>query len=130
MITIDKEFLFEESYPLSNLGKREELLFFDIETTGFSGDYNQVYLIGCVYFTETSAHFIQWFADSKEAETEVIDTFFAFANNYQTLVHFNGDTFDIPFIEKRCHALRLPHSFDHLESIDIYKDINNNMMCD
>ena len=30
MITIDKEFLFEESYPLSNLGKREELLFFDI----------------------------------------------------------------------------------------------------
>ena len=123
MITIDKEFLFEESYPLSNLGKREELLFFDIETTGFSGDYNQVYLIGCVYFTETSAHFIQWFADSKEAETEVIDTFFAFANNYQTLVHFNGDTFDIPFIEKRCHALRLPHSFDHLESIDIYKRI-------
>ncbi|MBQ5600314.1 MAG: ribonuclease H-like domain-containing protein, partial [Lachnospiraceae bacterium] len=123
MITIDKEFLFEESYPLSNLGKREELLFFDIETTGFSGDYNQVYLIGCVYFTETSAHFIQWFADSKEAETEVIDTFFAFANNYRTLVHFNGDTFDIPFIEKRCHALRLPHSFDHLESIDIYKRI-------
>ena len=44
MITIDKEFLFEESYPLSNLGKREELLFFDIETTGFSGEYNQVYL--------------------------------------------------------------------------------------
>ena len=52
MITIDKEFLFEESYPLSSLGKREELLFFDIETTGFSGDYHQVYLIGCVYFTE------------------------------------------------------------------------------
>ena len=123
MITIDKEFLFEESYPLSNLGKREELLFFDIETTGFSGDYNQVYLIGCVYFTETSAHFIQWFADSKEAETEVIDAFFAFANNYRTLVHFNGDTFDIPFIEKRCHALKLPHSFDYLESIDIYKRI-------
>ncbi len=123
MITIDKEFLFEESYPLSNLGKREELLFFDIETTGFSGDYHQVYLIGCVYFTRISAHFIQWFADSKEAETEVIDSFFAFAKNYQTLVHFNGDTFDIPFIEKRCHALTLPHSFEHLESIDIYKRI-------
>ena len=123
MITIDKEFAFEETYPLSNLGKRDELLFFDIETTGFSGDYNQVYLIGCVYFTETSAHFIQWFADSRSAETEVIESFFRFSNNYRTLIHFNGDTFDIPFIEKRCHALKLPYTFEHLESIDIYKRI-------
>ncbi len=123
MITIDKAFDFTETYPLSRLGKREELLFFDIETTGFSGDYNQVYLIGCVYFTTSEAHFIQWFADSKEAETDVIDSFFAFAEDYRTLVHFNGDTFDIPFIEKRCHALNLPYSFDHLESIDIYKRI-------
>ena len=49
--------------------------------------------------------------------------FFAFVKNYRTLVHFNGDTFDIPFIEKRCHALNLPHTFDCLESIDIYKRI-------
>ncbi len=123
MITINKPFDFEESYPLSNLGNREDLLFFDIETTGFSGDYNQVYLIGCVYFEENSANYIQWFADSKTAEQEVIDAFFAFAANYKTLVHFNGDTFDIPFIEKTCHRLGLSHTFDHLESIDIYKRI-------
>ena len=36
MITIDKEFTFEETYPLSRLGNKDELLFFDIETTGFS----------------------------------------------------------------------------------------------
>lgn len=123
MITIDKEFYFEETYPLSRLGKKEELLFFDIETTGFSGDYNQVYLIGCVYFKDDSARFIQWFADSKSAESEIIDSFFEFAKNYRTLVHFNGDTFDIPFLEKRCHALGLSHSFDSFESIDIYKKI-------
>ena len=123
MITIEKDFDFYEAYPLSRLGNREDLLFFDIETTGFSGDYNQVYLIGCVYFTDESARFIQWFADSKSAESEVIDQFFTFASNFKTLVHFNGDTFDIPFIEKRCHALGLSHSFEHLTSIDIYKRI-------
>ena len=123
MITIDKDFEFYESYPLSRLGNREDLLFFDIETTGFSGDYNQVYLIGCVYFTETSARFVQWFADTKTSETEVIESFFAFAKNYKTLVHFNGDTFDIPFIEKRCHALDLEFSFAPFTSIDIYKCI-------
>lgn len=123
MITIEKEFAFEETYPLSRLGNKDELLFFDIETTGFSGDYNNVYLIGCVYFKNEKSYFIQWFADTKNAENEVIEHFFNFAKNYQTLVHFNGDTFDIPFIEKRCNALNLPFTFDGLTSIDIYKRI-------
>lgn len=123
MITIKKEFIFEENYPLSRLGNREELLFFDIETTGFSGDYNNVYLIGCVYFEKGRSWFIQWFADSKTAETEVIEAFFDFAKGYKTLVHFNGDTFDIPFIEKRCHALNLTGSFHGFTSFDIYKKI-------
>lgn len=123
MITIEKEFPYEETYPLSRLGNPDDLLFFDIETTGFSGDYNQVYLIGCVFFHTGTARFIQWFADTKESETEIIESFFAFSKNYRTLVHFNGDTFDIPFIEKRVHALGLPHSFAHLTSIDIYKKI-------
>ncbi len=123
MITIEHEFIFEETYPLSRLGNREDLLFFDIETTGFSGDYNQVYLIGCVYFSGCFAHYIQWFSDSKHAESEIIDSFFDFAKKHQVLVHFNGDTFYIPFIEKRCHALGLPYTFDDFTSIDIYKKI-------
>ena len=93
MITIEKDFLFEETYPLSRLGKKEELLFFDIETTGFSGEYHQVYLIGCVYFSNDRARFIQWFADSKASEPEIIDSFFSFLKGYQMLIHFNGDTF-------------------------------------
>lgn len=123
MITIEKDFLFEETYPLSRLGDPKDLLFFDIETTGFSGDYNAVYLIGCVFFNEGTARFIQWFADTKESETDVINSFFAFTQNYKTLIHFNGDTFDIPFIEKRVHTLGLSHTFAHLNSIDIYKRI-------
>lgn len=123
MITIENTFDFEETYPLSHLGNRNELLFFDIETTGFSGDYHMVYLIGCVFFKEEQAHFIQWFADTKASETEVINAFFDFAASYRTLIHFNGDTFDRPFIEKRCLALGLDHSFSDLNSIDLYKRI-------
>lgn len=121
MITIEKEFDFQETYPLSRLGKREELLFFDIETTGFSGDYNMVYLIGCVFFQKEKARFIQWFADDKESEPQILERFFAFLKNYTALVHFNGDTFDIPFLLKRCHALHLPYDFGEIKSIDIYK---------
>lgn len=123
MITIENDFPVTASYPLSRLGKREELLFFDIETTGFSGDYNTVYLIGCVYYKEDLAHFIQWFADTKDAEPQILASFFSLLKKYRTLVHFNGDTFDLPFLLKRCRACGLPFTFDGATSIDIYKCI-------
>ena len=37
MITIHKPFDLPFTYPLERIGKLEEILFFDIETTGFSG---------------------------------------------------------------------------------------------
>lgn len=123
MITIEKEFEFQETYPLSRLGKREELLFFDIETTGFSGVNNMVYLIGCVFFQKETARFIQWLADERESEPKILESFFSFLKNYTTLVHFNGDTFDIPFLLKRCQAFRLPYDFGKIKSVDIYKQV-------
>jgi len=123
MITVEKDFLFEETYPLTRLGNKEDLLFFDIETTGFSGDHHQVYLIGCVYFREDRARFIQWFADSKDAEAAIIRHFFRFMEGYRHLIHFNGDTFDIPFLLKRCQALSLNCDFQNITSFDIYKKI-------
>ena len=50
MITLHKTIEFQETYPLERIGRKEELLFFDIETTGFSGEYSTLYLIGCVYY--------------------------------------------------------------------------------
>lgn len=123
MITIEKEFTFEESYPLSRLGERDRLLFFDIETTGFSGDFNTVYLIGCVFLKNGTPRLIQWFAETLADERAVLEHFFEFLKPFRTLVHFNGDTFDIPFLEKRCRALGLSSGFSGLESVDIFKRI-------
>ena len=49
MITIEKQLQLPNTYPLERIGRLSELLFFDIETTGFSGDYSNLYLIGCTY---------------------------------------------------------------------------------
>ncbi len=51
-------------------------VFFDIETTGFSADYNTVYLIGCIWPEGDHLRFIQWFADTKAAEADVLTAFF------------------------------------------------------
>lgn len=123
MITLHKTIEFIETYPLDRIGSREELLFFDIETTGFSGEYSTVYLIGCVFYRDSSWNLIQWFADSLDAEKELLRTFFDFLKDFRTVVHFNGDGFDLPYLLKRCHAHGLPFDFSCVESFDIYKRI-------
>lgn len=123
MITLEKTISFCETYPLERLGKREELLFFDIETTGFSGEYSTLYLIGCVYYREGNWKLIQWFADTLDSEGEVLKTFFEFLKQFTKVIHFNGDGFDIPYLLKRCRAHCLAYDFSAVESLDIYKKI-------
>lgn len=123
MLTIKKQLDLPDTYPLERIGKLEELLFFDIETTGFSGDHSQLYLIGCTYWKEGRWHLIQWFADTSASEAALLHAFFQFLENFRILIHFNGDGFDIPYLMKRCRHYRLPYSFDQVESIDIYKKI-------
>jgi len=123
MITVKKIIDLPDTYPLERLGKLEELLFFDIETTGFSGDYSNLYLIGCTYHRDGAWHLLQWFADTADSETELLESFFHFLKQFTTVVHFNGDGFDIPYLLKRCQALKLPYDFSGITSIDIYKRI-------
>ena len=123
MITIEKTFPGTIADPLKRLGDPEKLVFFDIETTGFSADYNTVYLIGCIWPEGDHLRFIQWFADTKAAEADVLTAFFYFLKDFRTLVHFNGDMFDIPFVTKRAKALKLTPAFDSVESVDIFRRI-------
>lgn len=123
MITIKKTLDLPDTYPLDRIGPLSDLLFFDIETTGFSGDTSNLYLIGCTYFQAGCWNLIQWFADTADAEPELLDSFFSFLQNYKILVHFNGDGFDIPYLLKRCRHLNKDYDFSSVTSIDIYKKI-------
>lgn len=111
-------------YDLSLLGETDQLLFVDIETTGLSSKTASLYLIGACYYTENVWHGIQWFAESLEDEIHVINAFFEFAANYTTLVHFNGNQFDLPFILGRCEHWGLSYTFENFEGIDIYKRVS------
>ncbi len=114
---------FQISYPLDRILNPEQALFVDIETTGFSAKTSQLYLIGCAYYAEGNWHLIQWFAEKYEEEAQIITGFFLFANKFKYLVHFNGNTFDLPFIEQKCRQHGLPYSFDKFEGLDIYKRV-------
>ncbi|MCI8724765.1 MAG: ribonuclease H-like domain-containing protein [Hungatella sp.] len=123
MITIEKPLSLPDTYPLDRLGPLEKLLFFDIETTGLSGDYSSLYLIGCTFYRQGFWHLIQWFADTADSEEQLLSSFFHFLKDFDTVIHYNGDGFDIPYLLKRCRAFNLPWDFSQVTSIDLYKRI-------
>lgn len=123
MITIKHPIDLPDTYPLERIGNLKDLLFFDIETTGFSGDTSQLYLIGCTFHDGFGWKLIQWFADTKDSEIQLLDAFFTFMKRFKVLVHFNGDGFDIPYLLKCCKRLDLDYNFDDIASVDIYKKI-------
>ena len=96
-------------------------LFFDIETTGFSRTGCFCYLIG-VSFTD-GRHFtvIQWLAEGASDEPLLIHKFCELAENFSSIIHFNGDNFDIPFLTKRAAIHNIPLNFDNMRSIDLFK---------
>ncbi len=101
----------------------EDMVFFDIETTGFSADISSVYLIGCVYFQGNDWKLIQWFADDYISEADMIQGFFQFLQNFKLLIHYNGTGFDLPYLLKKCLQYQLNFDFSHIESLDLYKKL-------
>lgn len=110
-------------YPLDTIAPLKNILFIDIETTGFTAKTSKLYLIGCLYFDEKFKT-KQFFADEYSDEKEVLEEFFYFAKNFKTLIHFNGNNFDIPYLLGKCKEFDLPYNFEDFEGIDIYRRIS------
>ncbi len=115
---------FAISYPLETLAPPEQILFLDIETTGFTAKSSYLYLIGCAYYEFGKWRTIQWMAENYGEEVVLLDAFFDFAVSFRFLIHFNGNNFDLPFLAQKCRQYDLPYSFDHLEGIDLYKRVS------
>ena len=112
---------FSENFSLLNL------LFFDIETTGLSPKTSHVYLIGLIQYNPDASCFemTQYLAESEDPseEIQVLESFCRVALTKNCLVHFNGSSFDLPFLKHRCKALHLTESLSQLSSLDLYREL-------
>lgn len=111
------------SYPLSLIGHLEDILFVDIETTGFTARSSCLYLIGAIYFEKDQIHLMQFFAEKKEEEVDVLKAFLSLCQSHSILVHYNGNNFDIPYMKQKCAQYHLREPFSHMTGVDIYKRI-------
>lgn len=99
----------------------EEFLFFDIETTGLSPRNSSVYLIGAAGYENGRQVLRQWFAENLAEEEAILEAFLDFSRHFRHLIHFNGTTFDVPFLQARFRKYGLDCSFSRMEQTDIYR---------
>lgn len=102
---------------------KEDLLFFDIETTGFAPEHTTLYMIGCIYYQQGNLMCTQFFTKSKDDEPTMLNAFFDLVKNRKAVITYNGEGFDIPYLLKKCRQYNLLYSFENIVSIDLYKAI-------
>lgn len=103
----------------------EEILFFDIETTGLNSKTSQVFLIGLVFFQADIKKWklLQFLMEKncEEEEKKVLKSFSSFIKNKLQIIHFNGNSFDIPYLISRFQKYQLDNPFSNKVSIDLYR---------
>lgn len=124
MITRKYELAYQPKNRLEKLYFTEDSIFFDIETTGFSPVKNSLYLIGCGYRKESSFYIVQFFAETKDEEADILHAFLTLLSDFHTILSFNGIGFDLPFLKTKCKLLGIKESFDSFSSLDIFKSVS------
>ena len=121
MIRIEKALTQSVPTDIYTIGAPEDVLFFDIETTGLSARSAGFYLIGMLTYTDKKWTLLQFFCEDVADEPAVLQAFFELLHTKKILVSYNGDGFDIPFLRHMLEQYGLPYSFDTVESFDLFK---------
>lgn len=99
-------------------------IFFDIETTGLHAKASIVYLIGLLLFKNNQWYQIQLLNEDGESEAKMIQHFFTYITKQTICIHYNGTTFDVPYLKIRCEQLGISTTpLEQLQQYDYYSVI-------
>lgn len=108
--------------------KDKNSCFLDIETTGLSRYKNIIYLIGVLYYDLKLKSWIlkQYFSNTMEKEVDLLSVFIKDISSFDTIITYNGDNFDIPFINHRLKHNNINNFINKDKSFDLYTIIRKN----
>lgn len=99
-------------------------LYFDIETTGLGVWKSHLTVIGCGFINDLDEFEVKQFIVEKPSlENKALKDFSEFASGFDTFVHFNGKSFDIPYVQKKLEFYGFSDIFAEKESKDLYVSI-------
>jgi len=115
-----KETKYKDIIKLAPLNDKKAL-YVDIETTGFNRKNDLIYLIGLLCYEEDELVVVQYLCEKPSDEYELLYKFNQLILNFDELIHFNGDNFDLPFIKERMRLYRIKENLSNLKSMDFLK---------
>lgn len=99
----------------------EEILIFDIETTGLHHQHCEAILIGYLYVKNGKIYAEQLFAENPEEEVEVLEAFKIISKSFSYHLSYNGNSFDIPFLNSRFKRHNIDYTLDKSLNIDLLR---------
>ena len=111
---------YKKKYFSENLNRDEIIL--DIETTGLDPLRDNLVLLGFIVFEGDKSYIIQYFAEDNFEEERLLKIYLKMTAD-KTIITYNGDKFDIPFLNIRLDKYGLEPIFPATK--DIYKTISS-----
>lgn len=113
----------------STLSFMPSIAWIDIETDGLSHK-NKLVIIGLIFFNKETPNgrLIQLFNDDGESEYMLLKSFMRLLKDYQTeaFISFNGDAFDLPFLNARLTHHHFNTQINKKFNIDLLKIARQN----
>ncbi|MFZ5966184.1 MAG: ribonuclease H-like domain-containing protein [Bacillota bacterium] len=103
-----------------------DFLIFDIETTGLNPNIDKIILIGMLFVKNDQIIITQLFCNNKTDEVQLLQKFSKIIEGYDLYITYNGNTFDIPFLNKRLEINKIPYVIDRRKSFDLLKTVRSN----
>jgi uncharacterized protein YprB with RNaseH-like and TPR domain len=98
---------------------------FDIETTGLGASHAKIILGGLLTPWAGGVRVRQFFAEGAHEEADLLTLYTDALAETDVLFSYNGDRFDIPFVNERLARRRRSPAFDDCLSIDMYRVVRN-----
>lgn len=118
---LTKHYCFPGTTPETD-AKDTRYTFIDIETTGLKRDTTILYLIGCGYYEKDSLCIVQWFNDDGVSEPAMLLALREFLTQHPApLFTFNGESFDIPYLNRHYELNHMDYRLDLTGSLDLYR---------
>ena len=125
ILTAGHELLSYRSKRFSEYFDGLSVAVFDIETSGLYPSSSKCILGGLLLPAEDRAETIQFFADTKKEEPDLLSSYCDLLAQNDVLISYNGNSFDLPFLSARLAHHRLPSPLGSFFSFDLYRAVHH-----
>ena len=89
----------------------EKIAFLDLETKAYGRKNSHILYLGLIFLENSTWQVRQWLPEEPEEEKTMLQEVLSLLPCFSCLIHYNGNSFDLPVLTKRCSALNLLWTF-------------------